>query len=142
MKVSLSLTENLNFKASARHFTGMNVDEPESFHGTDIGPSSVEYLLIGIGGCLATTFAYSLQRRSIGVNGIDVVVDGRLAHVEPKKRLRLINVDVKITYLPQPNTSLKKINMCIEEFEEFCIVSQSIQNGFPINVECINNQDE
>ena len=141
MKVSLSLTENLNFKASARHFIEMKVDEPESFHGTDLGPSSVEYLLIGIGGCLATTFAYCLQKRSVDITKLDIIVDGKLAHVEPKKRLRLVNVDVTIRYLPQKNTSLKKINMCIEEFEEFCIVSQSIQNGFPINVECINNQD-
>lgn len=141
MRVSLSLSENLNFIASARHFTGMNVDEPESFHGTDLGPSSVEYLLIGLGGCLATTFAYCLQRRLVKIKKLEVTVDGKLAKVGLKKRLRLVNVNVELNYTPENNTSLNQIDKCIEEFEEFCIVSKSIQEGFPINAKCINSQD-
>ncbi|MHA1483676.1 MAG: OsmC family protein [Candidatus Heimdallarchaeaceae archaeon] len=61
MKVTLTYSRNLHFKASVRSFEDLNVDEPESFHGTDLGPSAVEYLLIGIGGCLGTTFTHCLQ---------------------------------------------------------------------------------
>ena len=65
MKVFLDYTKDLHFKASARNFKDFNVDEPASFHGTDLGPSAVEYLLIGIGGCLGTTFIYCLQKKNI-----------------------------------------------------------------------------
>ncbi len=41
MKVLLDYTKDLHFKASARNFKDFNVDEPASFHGTDLGPSAV-----------------------------------------------------------------------------------------------------
>ena len=64
MKVFLDYTKDLHFKASVREFKGLDVDEPVSFHGTNLGPSAVEYLLIGIGGCLGTTFLYCLQKKT------------------------------------------------------------------------------
>ena len=80
MKVSLKYSENLHFTASARHFDDIHIDEPESFHGTDKGPSPVEFFLIGIGGCLGSTFAYCLQRHNVEIDALEVVVDGLLKH--------------------------------------------------------------
>lgn len=136
MKVSLNYTENLHFKASARQFNDFNVDEPTSFHGTDLGPSSVEYLLIGIGGCLGTTFIYCLQKRNVKMKSVEIEVDGKLSHVGPKLLLRLTKVDVEIKFIPEENTSSEDINFCIKNFREYCIVSNSIANGININVNC------
>ena len=135
MKVSLNYTENLHFKASARQFKDLNVDEPTSFHGTDLGPSSVEYLLIGIGGCLGTTFIYCLQKRNIKMKSVEIVVDGKLSHVGPKLLLRLTKVDAEIKFKPEENASSEDIKLCIKSFREYCIVSNSIA-GLPINVNC------
>ncbi len=44
MKVLLDYTKDLHFKASVRNFKDFSVDEPASFHGTDLGPRAVEYL--------------------------------------------------------------------------------------------------
>lgn len=142
MKVSLTYSENLHFKASVRQFSKIDIDEPESFHGTDLGPSSVEYFLIGIAGCLVTTFAYCFQRRQIGLNDLKITADGKISHIGTKRRLRLVTVDIEIHFALKDNNSPKeKVNRCIKEFKEFCVVTQSIQNGFPINVNCINSQD-
>jgi len=134
MKVSLNYTENLHFKASARQFKDISVDEPTSFHGTDLGPSSVEYLLIGIGGCLGTTFIYCLQKRNIKIKSVEIVVDGKLSHIGPKMLLRLTKVDAEIKFKPEENASSEEINLCTNKFREYCIVSNSI--GLPINVNC------
>jgi len=136
MKVSLNYTENLHFKASARQFKDFSVDEPTSFHGTDLGPSSVEYLLIGIGGCLGTTFIYCLQKRNIKMKSVEIVVDGKLSHVGPKMLLRLTKVDAEIKFKPEENASSEEIFECINNFREYCIVSNSIADGLPINVNC------
>jgi len=136
MKVSLNYTENLHFKASVRQFNNFNVDEPTLFHGTDLGPSSVEYLLIGIGGCLGTTFIYCLQKRNIKMKSVEIVVDGKLSHMGPKMLLRLTKVDAEIKFKPEENASSKEINFCIKKFREYCIVSNSIAEGLPINVNC------
>ena len=137
MKVVLNYTKDLHFKASARNFKDLNVDEPTSFHGTNLGPSAVEYLLIGIGGCLGTTFIYCLQKRNIELESFEVEVDGKLTHTGPKMRLRLVNVVVILKYRPKEETSIVEIEECVKEFKDFCIVTNSIANGIPIEVNCL-----
>jgi uncharacterized OsmC-like protein len=136
MKVFLDYTKDLHFKASARNFKDFEVDEPVSFHGTDLGPSAVEYLLIGIGGCLGTTFIYCLQKKNIELETFEVVVDGKVSHTGPKKRLRLENVDVDLKFTPKEASSDLEINRCMKEFTKYCVVTNSITNGLPINVNC------
>ena len=136
MKVALTYNRDLLFKASVRNFKDFNVDEPESFHGTNLGPSAVEYLLVGIGGCLGTTFIYCLQKRNIELNECNMLVDGKLSHAGPKKRLKLVNVDVEIKFSAKGTTSKERINECIKDFRENCIVTNSIADGLPIKVNC------
>ena len=136
MKVALTYNRDLLFKASVRNFKDFNVDEPESFHGTNLGPSAVEYLLVGIGGCLGTTFIYCLQKRNIELNECNMLVDGKLSHAGPKKRLKLVNVDVEMKFSAKGTTSKERINECIKDFRENCIVTNSIADGLPIKVNC------
>ena len=136
MKVALTYNRNLHFKASVRNFEDLNVDESESFHGTDLGTSAVEYLLVGIGGCLGTTFIYCLQKSNIELNEFKVLVEGKLAHVGPKKLLRLVNVDVEMIFSVKETTSKESINNCVKDFKENCVVSNSIADGLPIEVNC------
>ena len=136
MKVLLDYTKDLHFKASARNFKDFNVDEPASFHGTDLGPSAVEYLLIGIGGCLGTTFIYCLQKNNIELETFEVVVDGELSRTGPKMLLRLVNVDVDMKFTPKEASSDVEINRCMKEFTEYCIVTNSIAEGVNVNVNC------
>ena len=136
MKVTLTYNKDLHFKASVRSFDDFNIDEPASFHGTDLGPSAVEYLLVGIGGCLGTTFIYCLQKKNIELNECKVLIDGKLSHTNPKKRLRLVNVDVEMKFSVKETTSKEIINICVKDFRENCIVTNSIANGLPINVKC------
>ncbi|MFW9949783.1 MAG: OsmC family protein [Candidatus Thorarchaeota archaeon] len=138
LKIMLSYDNNLHLKAKVRQFTDIDIDEPHSFHGTDLGPSSVEYLLIGIGGCLSTTFIYCLQKRKIILKNLEVIIDGKLGHKNQKRKLRLLEVNVTLQYSIEENNSLK-IQTCIKEFQQHCIVSNSIKEGFPINVYCTNS---
>jgi uncharacterized OsmC-like protein len=136
MKVLLDYTKDLHFKASVRDFKDFDVDEPSSFHGSDLGPSAVEYLLIGVGGCLGTTFIYCLQKKNIELEMLKVEVDGKLSHTSPKMLLRLVNIDVDLKFTPKEGSSDVEINRCIKEFLDYCIISNSIANGLPINVNC------
>jgi len=141
MKVLLDYTKNLHFKASARNFKDFDVDEPVSFHGTDLGPSAVEYLLIGIGGCLGTTFIYCLQKNNVDLEALEVVVDGKLSHAGPKMLLRLVDVEVDLKFMPKGTSSEVEINKCMKEFTEYCIVTNSIREGVNVNVNCKKRSD-
>ncbi|MHA1273308.1 MAG: OsmC family protein [Promethearchaeota archaeon] len=134
MQIKIEYSENLHFIASARGFSNIHIDEPKSFHGTNLGPSSVEYLLIGIGGCIGSTFIYCFRKNKIEIENFSIIVDGQLKHIGPKNRLRLINVDVFIDFKPKPGQEKEKIELCKKIYEEHCIVSNSIKAGLPINV--------
>ncbi|MFX0075267.1 MAG: OsmC family protein [Candidatus Hermodarchaeota archaeon] len=137
MKVFLDYTKDLHFKAFVRDFKGFDVDEPVSFHGTNLGPSAVEYLLIGIGGCLGTTFIYCLQKKNIKLETLKVEIDGKLTHTGPKMLLRLVEVYVDLKFSPKEASSDLEVNKCIKEFKEYCIVTNSIANGLAINISCV-----
>jgi len=65
-----------------------------------------------------------------------VLIDGKLSHTGPKERLRLVNVDVEMKFSVKETTSKEIINICVKDFRENCIVTNSIANGLPINVKC------
>jgi uncharacterized OsmC-like protein len=140
MKVTLKYENNLRFTAIARSFTEIQVDEPQSSHGTDQGPSPVEYFLIGIGGCVGNTFAYCLQKRNVDIVNLEILIEGKLKHIGPKMRLRLVNIDCKVLLTPKNDTSNKDIEKCIKEFQGHCVLSNSIIKHLQTNVQVLKKQ--
>ncbi len=133
MKIYLDFSEHLHFTASVRNFKEIHVDEPESFHGTNLGPSSVEYILIGIGGCLGSSFVYCLQKNNVEINNLSLIVEGIIKHQGPKMRLRLKEVDVEI-HVEIKEIYSQRLEHCLSTFQEFCVVTNSLIGGIPINV--------
>jgi uncharacterized OsmC-like protein len=134
MKVTLNHSENLHFTASARDFKMIHIDEPESFHGTNLGPSPIEYLLMGIGGCISSSFVFCLKKKGVELAGLDVIVDGTLKHVGPKMNLRLVNVELDLQISLKEEESNEKIDMCQEIFKENCPISDLITEGVPLKI--------
>jgi len=142
MKVTLSYVENLHFIAGVRNFKNINIDEPESFHGNNQGPSPIEYLLMGIGGCISSSFVYCLQKNDIELKELDVVVDGTLKHVGPKMRLRLVEVELELHVSFKKEQSDEKIDLCFETFKEYCPISDLIIKGVPLKVKISKKKKE
>jgi uncharacterized OsmC-like protein len=136
MQVKLNHQKNLHFTASVRNFKNLDLDEPKSFHGTNLGPSPVEYLLIGIGGCLGSSFMYCLIKSDIRIKNLEIIIDGKITHKNPTLRLKLAQVDIKILYILEDVSLKEEIEICINKFKQHCVVSDSLINGIPINVEC------
>ncbi len=132
MKVFLNLSEGLHFLASARHFTDIHIDEPESFHGQDTGPSAVEYFLMGVGGCTGSSFAYCLKKNSIPIKDLQIIVDGKLSHRGNKLNLRLLKIELEIKCSIN-NDDKNKLDKCINQFKEHCVITESISKGIPLN---------
>jgi len=134
MKITLNYSEKQLFTASARHFSNIHIDEPESFHGTDLAPSPIEYLLIGTGSCIGNTYIFCLQKHNILFENLKIIVDGILKHIGPNKRLRLVQIDIEIMIELKENLPDEKFNLCYESFQEFCPISHVITQGIPLNV--------
>ena len=137
MKISLKHSEKLHFIGATRSFTDIHIDEPESFHGTDKGPSSVEYFLIGIGGCVGSTFSYCLQKNSIDLEDLEVLIDAKIKHKGQKFKLMIDSVDIELKFTPKPDQDREKIQSCLADFKQHCVINNSIQEGFPINIQTL-----
>jgi uncharacterized OsmC-like protein len=134
MKVNLKYQTQMHFVASARQFEEIHIDEPESFHGSDLGPSAVEYFLIGTGGCIGSTFVYCLHKNNVLIDNLEIIINGTLKHEGPEKRLRLLKIDVEILVSLKDNSVNDNYDLCVKKFQEHCPISNLLTQGIPLNI--------
>ena len=139
MKVTLNYSEKMHFTASARHFTDIHIDEPASFHGTNLAPSPIEYFLIGTGSCIGNTFVYCLQKHNISFKQLKMIVDGKMQHVDPNNRLRLVKIGIEILIELEESVSNEKFNVCYQNFQDYCPISHVLSHGISFKIEVKRN---
>ena len=142
MKVSLSYSENMHFTASARHFKNIHVDESEAFHGDDLAPSPIEYVLIGTGGCIGSTFVYCLKKNKVVIEKLEVDVEGILKHSGPNNSLKLIKIIVGVVVTSKKGGLSEKIDLCHKMLQEYCPLFNAFTTGIPLNINISNQKSK
>ena len=107
------------------------MDEPEPL-GAGSGPNASRVLAAAVGNCLSASLLFCLRKSRVDVSGMRATVEGVLARSEGGRwRIRELNVVIS------PGVSegdRGKLERCVELFEDFCVVSQSVREGIPVNV--------
>ena len=107
------------------------MDEPEPVGG-GIGPNASRVLAAAIGNCLSASLLFCLRKSRVEVSGLKAAAEGVIARNE-EGRWRIREINVEIT--PEVDEGQRsQLERCINLFEKFCVVSQSIRQGIPINV--------
>lgn len=108
----------------------LNMDEPEPV-GKNSGPNASKVLAAAIGNCLSASLLFCLQKARIQVHGVETGVNGFLKRNENGRwRIHKMNVGIHL----ELDEEKKQIQRCLDIFEDYCIVSQSIEEGIPIDV--------
>lgn len=108
------------------------LDEPAPL-GAGRGPNAARLLAAAIGNCLGASLVYCLRRAHIEPQRLHVRVDGALARND-RGRLRVGEIHVKIETEVAPDDR-PRFERCLELFEDFCIVTESVRHGVGVTVE-------
>jgi uncharacterized OsmC-like protein len=106
-------------------------DEPAPL-GKGAGPNPSRLLAASIANCLSASLLFALRKFKNKPGRIVTSVTARMERND-QKRLRVGGVSVVIQ-IDSPEEMLDHLDRVLEQFEEFCIVTQSVRSGFPVNV--------
>jgi uncharacterized OsmC-like protein len=110
----------------------LRMDEPKPL-GNGAHPNAGLLLAAAVGNCLCASLTYCLQKARAGVKGVSADVYTMLERNE-RGRLRIRSIRIRL----QPEMEdLRKLELCQEIFEDFCIVTESVRQGVPVQVEVL-----
>jgi uncharacterized OsmC-like protein len=111
------------------------VDEPPDIGGEGRGPNASRLLASAIGFCLSASLTFCLRKSRLEVKNIKTKVRGTIRrNKEDYWRIQGIQVEISPSFEPD---SQNKIERCKEIFERYCIVSESVRKGIPIEVKFV-----
>lgn len=107
------------------------VDEPPPL-GEGVGPGASRVLLAAIANCLSASALYCLRKARIEVQSMHTEATASLLRNE-QGRLRIGHVDVRLEPAVAPEDE-PRMRRCLDLFEDFCTVTQSVRGGIDIAV--------
>jgi uncharacterized OsmC-like protein len=131
--VSLDCIQDFEFcvKFDKAQYPDLIIDEPPPV-GQDKGPNPSRLLAAAVGGCLSASLLFCARKLRLDMPGLHAEV--RVRHTRNEKgRLRIGNIDVEIApCIKEPDE--QKLRRCLELFEDFCVVTQSVRKGIDVSV--------
>lgn len=110
-------------------------DEPPPL-GHRAGPNPARLLVASVANCLTASLLFALRKYKNEPGKISATVTGALAR-NANGRLRIGEVAVNIR-IEAEAARLQHLDRILEQFEDFCVVTQSVRSGFPVAVTVID----
>ncbi len=108
------------------------MDEPVPL-GEGEGPNAARVLATAVGHCLSASLLFCLRKAHVEVQDMRTTVSATLARNE-RGRLRITDVRVQIVPVVAADQR-DRTARCLELFEDFCLVSRSVESGIAITTE-------
>jgi uncharacterized OsmC-like protein len=109
-------------------------DEPAPL-GEGLGPNPARLLAAAVGNCMSASLKFCLERARLDVQELRTRVEGTMVRNE-RGRMRIASLRVRLEPTLEAD-HLERIGRCLEVFEDFCIVGQSVREGIDLSVEVV-----
>lgn len=131
--VHLEQEENYRFRVSFDDpaIPVLMVDESPPVGG-GTGPSPGQLLGTAVANCLAASLLFALRKFKNAPDPVSADVVVHFARNEAN-RLRIGGVDVEL-HIGRPAGDLKMLERVLAQFEDFCVITQSVRQGLPVLV--------
>lgn len=137
LTVRLERVRDYEFRVKFDEAVDLLMDEPEPL-GTAKGPNASKVLSAAIGNCLSASLLFCLQKARIEPGALGAEVRTELVRNE-KGRIRVGASHVTIR-VDLETGDRDRAERCVELFEDFCIVTQSVRRGFDVDVSVIDQE--
>jgi len=114
-------------------------DEPPPL-GADAGPNPARLLGVAVANCLAASLLFALRKFGNEPGPLRAVAEVPLAR-NSRGRLRIPRIEVDL-HLGVPWQALKHADRALAQFEDFCIVTQSVRGGIDVAVRVLDREGE
>lgn len=101
--------------------------------GEGKGPNPSRLLAAAVGNCLAASLLFCLGKARLAVEGLEAEVLTEFTRNE-EGRLRIRGIKVRLLPAWTKETAAKA-QRCLQIFEEFCVVTQAVRQGVPVEVQ-------
>jgi uncharacterized OsmC-like protein len=127
--ISMELVENYVFKIDFGDFGDVITDEPPPL-GSGEGPNPARLVAAAVGNCLCASLLFSLRKFKDQPGKIRAQVTGQMERQDGRWRISKMDVTLQID---DPD-ALQHLPKALQQFEDFCVVTQSIRQGIPVSV--------
>jgi organic hydroperoxide reductase OsmC/OhrA len=112
-------------------FPEYRLDEPVPI-GHDTAPNAARVLSAAIGNCLSASLLFCARKAKAQLGPIRTVVRTQIVR-DDRGRLRIGKIEVRID--PRiPDAEKRKALRCLDLFEDYCLVTQSVRQGIDVQV--------
>jgi organic hydroperoxide reductase OsmC/OhrA len=141
-QIELELIDKLQFnvKFDLPEIPELLMDEPPVFGGSGLGPNASRLIAAGVSNCLSASMAFCLRKTKADLKGLRTVARGTIGREEGL--LRLQKLDIKLYPKFGTEEDLPKFERCKGLFEKYCIVTESIRKGLPVNIDVVPEFDK
>jgi organic hydroperoxide reductase OsmC/OhrA len=116
--------------------TDLRVDEAPPL-GRGRGPNPARLVAIALAQCLSSSLLFCLGKFHEGTSGLRTRVSCDMTRNE-RGRVRLKRFDVTIQ-LPCEAQAIAHLHHCLRQFEDFCIVTESLRKAVPVDVVLVDS---
>jgi len=100
--------------------------------GEGKGPNPSRLLATAVGNCLAASLLFCLGKARLSLDGLEAEVLTEFTRNEAG-RLRIGSMKVRL--LPKwTDETAAKARRCLQMFEDFCVVTEAVRHGVPVEV--------
>jgi uncharacterized OsmC-like protein len=131
--VSLEQVDDFEFRVrfDGTEIPDLATDEPPP-QGRNAGPNPSRLLLASVANCLAASLLFSLRKFRNTPGPIKARARGRMArNAGGRWRIAGMHVDVQ---LADAAAGLQHVERALAQFEDFCVVTESVRAGIPVEV--------
>lgn len=128
---SLRLVENYRFEIDFGTFGNLVSDEPEPL-GSGEGPNPERLLASAVANCLCASLLFAVRKFKGEPKGLHATVRADMTRVNKRSRIEKLLVEISLDGGGEGD--LPHMARALEQFEDFCVVTQSVRSGIPVQV--------